>query len=221
MLILAHRGYHARCPENTMAAFEAAVALGCDGIETDVRLTRDGVPVLFHGPLTPLGLPADRLTRSELEAALGHAVPTLDEALPCWPAILWNVEIKGPSDADAFVRILQPYQGSHRLLVTSFDHELAARVAQRLSADCGVLLRKRPSDMGSFLGGWGTYPNLRTLVVRHARVDAPLLDAVRGSGFRIFAYGAITPQEDTKCAALGVDGIITDHPDRSLSVRSR
>ena len=48
MLVLAHRGHHVEHPENTLAAFEAAVNLGADGIETDVQVTRDNVAVLFH-----------------------------------------------------------------------------------------------------------------------------------------------------------------------------
>ena len=52
MLLLAHRGYHAGVPANTMAAFAAAVALGVDGIETDVRLSGDGKPVIVHDRVT-------------------------------------------------------------------------------------------------------------------------------------------------------------------------
>jgi len=47
-LIIGHRGASAVAPENTMAAFREAIAAGCDGIEFDVRLTRDGVPVIIH-----------------------------------------------------------------------------------------------------------------------------------------------------------------------------
>ena len=47
-LIIGHRGASAVAPENTMAAFREAIAVGCDGIEFDVRLTGDGVPVIIH-----------------------------------------------------------------------------------------------------------------------------------------------------------------------------
>lgn len=49
-LVVAHRGASALAPENTTAAFKLAQGLGADGIETDVRLTSDGVPVCFHDP---------------------------------------------------------------------------------------------------------------------------------------------------------------------------
>ena len=47
-LIIGHRGASAVAPENTMAAFREAIATGSDGIEFDVRLSRDGVPVIIH-----------------------------------------------------------------------------------------------------------------------------------------------------------------------------
>ncbi|MEK7843741.1 MAG: glycerophosphodiester phosphodiesterase family protein, partial [Pseudomonadota bacterium] len=55
MLVIAHRGFHAAVPENTLAAFEAAVTLGVNGIETDVRISRDGLPVLIHNRVIASG----------------------------------------------------------------------------------------------------------------------------------------------------------------------
>ena len=66
MLVIAHRGYHAKISENTPAAFEAAVALGVDGIETDVRICRDGSMVLIHDRVIS-GKAVVDLTHSELE----------------------------------------------------------------------------------------------------------------------------------------------------------
>ena len=48
MKVMAHRGYSGKYPENTMLAFQKAVEVGCDGIELDVQLTRDGVLVIIH-----------------------------------------------------------------------------------------------------------------------------------------------------------------------------
>ncbi|HET7061229.1 MAG TPA: glycerophosphodiester phosphodiesterase family protein, partial [Nitrosospira sp.] len=96
MLLIAHRGYHAMVPENTLAAFEAAVSIGANGIETDVRFSRDGLPVLIHDRLTRTGEPVAELTRAEIEKISGHEIPTLEEALERFPGILWNIEIKTP-----------------------------------------------------------------------------------------------------------------------------
>ena len=94
MLLLAHRGYHLSVPENTMAAFEAAVELGVDGIETDVRLSRDGLPVIIHDRVTARKRAVADLTRAEIAGDVGHAVAILPEILDAFPDVLWNIEIK-------------------------------------------------------------------------------------------------------------------------------
>ncbi len=65
VIVLAHRGYSAKAPENTMAAFELALAVGADGIELDVHMTRDGEIVVIHDDTpvsyTHLTLPTKRI----------------------------------------------------------------------------------------------------------------------------------------------------------------
>ena len=126
MLILAHRGYHAAVSENTLTAFEAAVTVGANGIETDVRLSRDGLPILIHDRVTPSGEAVADLTRAEIEQILDHEVPTLDEALESFPDILWNVEIKSPAALPSMVSVIKKHQARHSIIVTSFRHDLVA-----------------------------------------------------------------------------------------------
>src|SRR5258708_19525597 len=96
MLLLAHRGYHADAPENTMAAFEAATKIGVDGIETDVRLSADGKAVIIHDRISPSKRAVAELTHRDLESDCGHAVPLLEGILHPFPHLLWNIEIKTP-----------------------------------------------------------------------------------------------------------------------------
>ena len=86
MLVIASSRYHDAVPENTMAAFEAAVAVGANGIETDVRISLDGLPVLIHDRIIASGQAVADLIRSDIEQIVGHQVPTLDEALEHFPA---------------------------------------------------------------------------------------------------------------------------------------
>src|SRR5579864_277216 len=101
MLVISHRGYHVRAPENTLESFEAAIALGVDGIETDIRLSADQVPILFHDHLAPDGRDVASLSHAELTHAVGYAIPTLEQALQLPVAgkrdFLWNLEIKTPA----------------------------------------------------------------------------------------------------------------------------
>jgi glycerophosphoryl diester phosphodiesterase len=97
MLRLAHRGDHARAPENTLAAFEAAIARpGCDGVELDVRASADGVAVILHDATLARVQgrpdPARSLTARQLEA---FGVPTLAAALAaCGPDAFLDIELK-------------------------------------------------------------------------------------------------------------------------------
>src|SRR5271155_5597270 len=87
--VYAHRGLHDKERENTVGAFTAAVALGVDGVELDVRRTGDGVLVVHHDPtIGRLGI-AEALQRD-----LPTYVPTLDEAMKACEGVLVNVEIK-------------------------------------------------------------------------------------------------------------------------------
>ena len=180
MLVLAHRGYHAELPENTLAAFDAAVKLGVDGIETDLRFTRDGLPVLFHDAQAGNGVGVERLNRQELEAASGYAVPTPDEALSRWPGIFWNLEIKVPVDPQTVVRVFCPYLKSHRLLVTSFDHALVMAIAREIPSDCGFLMDERPENTSAVLARARPHANLRTLVSNYKIVDSGCSRRPRG-----------------------------------------
>lgn len=108
-LIIAHRGDASAAPENTLAAFRQSLAIGADGVELDVRLTRDGKLVVFHDRLLDRtsnghGWVADR-TLAELQsldvgawfgpAFKGEAPPTLDEVFETLPRdYLINVEMK-------------------------------------------------------------------------------------------------------------------------------
>ena len=213
MLILAHRGYHAAVSENTLAAFEAAVALGVDGIETDVRISRDGLPVLIHNRVTSSGQAVADSTRSEIEQAEGHAVPTLDQILERFPGMLWNIEIKTTQALPSVIGILAQYQASHRILVTSFRHDVVADCASSLKLDCGLLVAHRPRTLDSLLAD-PRHARINHIVWDYNIVDAALLKQAAAAGFYNFVYGPVTTAEHDYCRELGVDGVITDYPER-------
>ncbi|MBI2314147.1 MAG: glycerophosphodiester phosphodiesterase [Betaproteobacteria bacterium] len=212
MLILAHRGHHAELPENTLDAFEAAVKLGVDGIETDLRFSADGMPVLFHDAAAKNGAAVARLTRNELAVASGYEVPSLDEVLASWPGILWNVEVKAPADPQAVLRVLAPYLRSRRLLVTSFDHDLVVAVAREIPSDCGLLVGERPQALAPVFSRGRPYANIRSIVTDYKIVDGAMVREIQEAGYRHFVYGVLTPAEHEACRKLGLAGVITDFP---------
>ncbi len=123
-LVFAHRGGRALGPENTIPAFARGLAAGADGLELDVHLSRDGVPVVHHDAeldrCTNASGPIRALTAAELSRVdagwrfddadgrswrgRGACVPTLEDVLSRWPDVPAIVEIKAPgNDAAAAV----------------------------------------------------------------------------------------------------------------------
>ena len=220
MLALAHRGRHAGCPENTLAAFEAAVAHGADGIEIDVRLSRDGLPVLFHDRLAPGGREVATLSAAELSAAAGYPVPTLDQALERFPEIFWNLEIKAPAAVPVTLeqldRAVRRGRGGRqgRFLVSSFWHPVVLPFTRFSGVECGLVLACRPESFDAFACLFPRDGSIRTVVWSYETLDPALLEQGRALGFRSYVYGVVTEEEHRHCAELPLAGVITDYLER-------
>ena len=217
MFVLGHRGCHADAPHNSMRAFAAAVSAGADGVETDVRRSRDGCAVLVHDRVLG-GRAVSGLTRTEIESLLGHPVATLDEALTRFPDVLWNVEIKTLDAVGLTIEALKTRDLS-KLLISSFRHDAVMAVARQIDADCGLLVADRPLALGGLIDPAERLPRLRTLVWDYEILDRAMVEEARGAGWRSFAYGMETAEEHHFCAALGLDGVITDHVELGLQAR--
>jgi len=217
MLVLAHRGCHVRAPHNSMDAFSDAVTAGADGIETDVRISRDGFPVLMHDRVVG-GRAVSALAKADMESVLGYPVPTLDEALARFPHLIWNVEIKTRDAVERTVDALRRF-GSSRFLITSFRHDAVAMAALQLGADCGLLVAERPLSLEGLLSPAAPLPRLRTLVWDYEILDVSMVNEARSRGWRNFAYGMETAEEHRLCVEVGLDGIITDHIELGLKAR--
>jgi glycerophosphoryl diester phosphodiesterase len=126
MLRLAHRGDWRRSPENTLAAFRAAMAIpGCDGVEFDVRLGGEGTPVVIHDDTLARVQRrpgrASELRDAELDAA---GVPTLAAVLAALPGDAFlDVELKGDDHGATTAAVLRAGRGDApgRAVVSSFD----------------------------------------------------------------------------------------------------
>ena len=142
-MVAGHRGDSANCPENTVAAFRAAIEAGADMIETDVRLTRDGVPVLIHDRTVDRttdgkGYVKD-MTFAELRALnagtkdVPQQIPTLEELLELLTAtdVTLNLEVKEYHEegnearsrecVDKCVALIERYDMGEKMLFNSFD----------------------------------------------------------------------------------------------------
>ena len=211
MLVLAHRGLHAAHPENTLAAFAAALAAGADGCETDVRVAGDGAAVLFHDATSARGHPVAALSRAGLSRDQGYDVPTLEEVLHALPGAFWNLELKEPGALAAIERVMA-LLAPERLLVSSFIHDTAMACARDLGLPSGLLVAQRPASVRELLSAFAPWPQLRTVVWQDDAVDEDLLGPARSEGWGSWVYGTAAAAQHRRWRAAGVAAIITDYP---------
>lgn len=148
--IVAHRGASFHAPENTISAFQKAIELGADGIETDVQVTFDHKLVIHHnysvdGTTGVTGRIAD-MTLEELKRLdvgshkspeyAGERIATLEECLATVGSMkLVNVELKAPLDrsfpyVEAVVEAVKSHDMVHNTVISAFDHSLLRRVKE-------------------------------------------------------------------------------------------
>jgi glycerophosphoryl diester phosphodiesterase len=218
MQILSHRGFHLGAGgihENTHAAFVRAIKSGADGIETDIRLSADAQPILFHDRLAPGDRPVEALTRRELAEIVGYEIPTLEEALADFPAACWNLELKCAAAVPATIDVVRRQPSREKLLITSFRHDIVRECADRLAVACGLIAAHAPIDVPQMLGAWQNYEKVRTIVWDFNILDASLAQQAQLCGFKVCAYGTVTPSEHDSCRQWGLHAVITDYPDRA------
>lgn len=233
VLIVAHRGLSAEEPENTMRSFRRAAEVGCDLIELDVHLSRDGIPVVIHDETLERttngsGRVADR-TWAELralDAGRGERIPALADVV-AWAArgsISLSVEIKQPTPAlglelyegieERVVALVRP---SHMGLgiIHSFDHPTIRRVRDLWpEATAGVSYGggrlTDPLELGTAARASGIHP-------WWAWVSSEVTEAAHAAGMHVHAWGAAWPPRREEIEALvsaGVDSLDANDPRR-------
>jgi glycerophosphoryl diester phosphodiesterase len=220
-LVIGHRGASAEAPENTVAAFTIAAAQGADWVELDVRLTTDSELAVVHDAYLPDGRIVADLARSELP----HQVPVLAEALAASVPMGVNVEIKHdpvePGFADdrhiADITVAAVADSPVAVLISSFDLLVIDRVrhlAPELPTAYLVVDPTSPLDAvdACVTGGHSA------LHPWHKSVDAALVDRCHEAGLAVNVWTVDDPDRIRQLAALGVDGIVTNHPAIALEV---
>ena len=251
VLVLAHAGGAHRRPDNTLVAFDHAVDLGADVIETDLQLTADGVPVLHHDVTVDARTEGsgrvDEHTLAELKAldaayhwsppgrddhlyrGAGLEIPTLDEALAAHPDVRWNVELKATVDDVApFCEVVRDRGMTDRVLAASFSPAVAdvrrACPSVATSAHRAEVVRFL---VASRLGLEATYdaPASAFQVPRRAEgirvLTRGFVEAAHARGMAVHAWTINERAAMRRLAELGVDGLVTDRPDLALAVLGR
>ena len=225
--VIAHRGASAHAPENTLAAFALALRLGADCLELDVRASADGVPVVIHDPTLErtagIARAVHETTAAELRALPAACrPPTLDDVLDAFgPATSYLVEVKRiPVETESvLLDALAMRDLDGRVTVQSFDHLLLRRLRRR-DRDLPLAALFRPgADVRSGLGL--VAPFVDGIGPAAAQVDATLVGAARARGLAVRAWTVNDSAGMGRLLAAGVDGIITDRPERARAVIGR
>lgn len=210
--LIAHRGANREAPENTLRAFELAIESGADGIELDIRLSRDGVPVVHHDAgLAPEAPGMEHVPIAALtarDASRRASVPSLEQVLEMVAQRCQiYVEIK---EARALAVVVELLRGRESWCsVHCFDHRAAA-LAHKLAPGLatGVLIVGRLIDSAGAL----RQAHARDLWQHADFVDADLVREVHGDGKRVIAWTVNETDRCTRMLDLGVDGLCTDEP---------
>lgn len=232
-LNVAHRGASAYAPENTLAAFNLALDMGADGIELDVKLTRDGVPIVLHdetvdrttgahGPIA--GMTLAEVKRLDAGSWFdprfrGERIPTLAEALrTVGKRGIVNIELKMlykriKGLEAAVLAVVEDSGSTDRTLFSSFN-PLALKEMAALNPRLARGLLYAPNLPVYLRRGW-LRPLARATALhpRHTMVDARLVRWAHGKGYAVNTWTVDFPPEMKRLADLGVDMIMTNKPD--------
>jgi len=229
-LLIGHRGYPARFPENTLASFKGAIQAGCDMIELDVTLTKDRKVVVIHddtldrtttgkGPVRGHALAEIKALDAGSWFDAGFAaerVPELWEVMELTAGrCMLNIEIKEsafeedfPADAieHQVVKLVRTSGAMDRVIISSFDKRILQRIAAMDAPPAVAYISdhradKRVLEMLLAMRAFSWHPRF-TVLTRDQ------VDMLHAAGLKIFPWTINTRAEAEKVLALGVDGLI-------------
>ncbi|MBB6418351.1 glycerophosphodiester phosphodiesterase [Streptomyces sp. AK010] len=220
---VAHRGDPYRVRENTVASLRSALRRGADAVEVDVRLTRDGVPVLLHDAslkrLWEHERPVNALSFEEVRGLSGGGVPALAEALAATGGHRVMIDLPGSPDVRAVRRIMGVVE----------EAGAAERVYYCAGAD--AMLAVRAADAGAEIAlTWTTLAPPRPVLLeairprwlnyRFSLVDRPLAERVHADGYLVSVWTPDTRRSMRRLLEAGVDSITTNRVDVLRAARA-
>ena len=223
---IGHRGVPHHAAENTLLAMEKAIELGMDALECDVHLCKSGEVIVMHDEtLDRTTNGKGRLANHTLEQIRqlrindGQYIPTLEELMERIDGLVpLYIELKDPAAAEATAALISKYaptydEGYSLYPVISFNRDALLRVKK---ADASILagMTTPPEGAGvafveeaAQLGMWSVNPCIDTL-------EESFMVVAKAHGLKVITWTANAPEKIARAYALGVDGIISDYPER-------
>ncbi|MGW6523305.1 glycerophosphodiester phosphodiesterase [Streptomyces sp. NPDC054950] len=221
---VAHRGDPYRFRENTVDSLRSALDRGADAVEIDVRLTRDGVPVLLHDETLKRLWQQDRpllsLSAAEVRGLTAGGVPTLAEALAATGGSRLMLDLPGTRDVRTARRIVDAVREAGAADRAYYCADAGAMLAVRaadpsaeIALTCTSLAPPRPALLDAVKPRWLNY--------RFSLVDRELAARVHHDGFLLSVWTPDTRRSMRRLIDLGVDSITTNRIEVLTALRKQ
>lgn len=238
--IISHRGANFFAPQNTLPAFRKSLEIGIDGFETDVHLTKDGIPVICHNyTINATSDKKGNITDYTYEELLkfdfgryfspvfsGTKIPTVDEFLSLVASSdveIVNIELKSPKEKEETgivaktIDLVKKYNLTDKLIISSFDPKLLVQ-AKEYAPECktGLLYspnRKIAWTIAKAPVEYAKNIGADALHPHYLYVTRKYVEKARENGLLVNPWTVDTPKNIEKMLNCHVDGIITNHPD--------
>lgn len=237
--VIAHRGANKKAPQNTLPAFSTAIEEGTDGFETDVHLTKDGIPVICHnytidatsdgrGEVTSYNL--DEIKKFDFGSYFSEdfkdtPLPTLDEFLELTAdsgCEIINIELKCPKDSKIAVLVektlesVRKYGCLDRVIISSFSPEVLKTVKE-IDARCKTAFLypiNNPAVCRMILYPFFMVKKIGCDFIHpaHITVTKKIVTVAHALGIKVNVWTVNDKKTILKLLEYGVDGIITDMP---------
>lgn len=242
--IISHRGANKYAPQNTLPAFEKSILLCADGVETDVHMTKDGVPVICHnytiddtsnGMGSIASYTLEEIKKFDFGAYYspefkGTTLPTLDEFLELIASSdieIMNIELKTPKqrESDVVAKTIEAVKAHNlfdRLLISSFSSQLLVE-AKKIDSRCKTGYLYSPNSFHSPWQlinpvGFAKRIGAEALHPLELYVGPLYVKAAHSQGIKVNPWTVNNEFSIRRLIRCGVDGIITDCPDKVQAI---
>ena len=237
--VISHRGANKVAPQNTIPAFEKSIEIGCDGFETDIHLTSDGIPVICHNYTIDETSNGQGEVRNKTLEELrtydfgsyfssefkGTQLPTLDEFLEVstkGDIEIMNIEIKPPLDGnyDIVAKTINAVKEKglfNKLLISSFDAKVLVE-CKKIDSACKTGFLYAPTKSlfyTKMIFGYVKFAKKIKADYLHPHyitVTKSFVKNLHKNGIKVNVWTVNKPDIATKLLKYGVDGLITDLP---------
>jgi glycerophosphoryl diester phosphodiesterase len=219
-LIIGHRGASAVAPENTIAAFEAAIAAGADGIEFDVRLSRDGVPVVIHDETLYRTHGVRRrvvdLSARELKQFDAPSLAQVFELFESNKLILY-LEMKEVEVAQECCQLIEQYRFKDRVIFECFEHS-GLKIVKEIDATFKTAPLFQPP--ASFILKRALAAGGDELALHHRLTNKRLVEKARDAGLKVVTWTVDDPAWVNHAKECGIHALITNNPSVLIHARN-